>query len=85
MPDALENSPVKSEFFPIREEEEGEVYQRGDKPRKNVSIRKSHEESSGQYNMRVGEDSLMQDFESLDNSQVRIPQQLFDKSMSVRY
>ena len=50
-----------------------------------VSIRKSQDESfSGQYNMKSGEDSLMQDFESIDNSQVRIPQQLFDKSMSVR-
>ena len=68
MPDALDISPVKSEFFPIREEEEGEVYQRGGKPRKNVSIRKSQEESSGQYNMRMGEDSLMQDFDSIDYS-----------------
>lgn len=50
-----------------------------------VSIRKSQDESfSGQYNMKSGEDSLMQDLESIDNSQVRIPQQLFDKSMSVR-
>ncbi len=40
-----------------------------------VSIRKSQDESfSGQYNMKSGEDSLMQDFESIDNSQVRIPQ-----------
>ena len=68
MPDALDISPVKSEFFPIREEEEGEVYQRGGKPFKNVSIRKSHEERSGQYNMRMGEDSLMQDFDSIDYS-----------------
>ena len=68
MPDALDISPVKSEFFPIREEEEGEVYQRGGKPRKNVSIRKSHEERSGQHNMRMGEDSLMQDFDSIDYS-----------------
>ncbi len=42
---------------------------------KGVSIRKSQDESfSGQYNMKSGEDSLMQDFESIDNSQVRIPQ-----------
>lgn len=69
MPDAINNSPIKSEFFPIREEEEGEVYQRGGKPVKNVSLRKSYEETSGQYNMRMGgEDSLMQDFDSIDNS-----------------
>lgn len=83
MPDANSSSPVKSEFYPIREEEEGEVYHRGGV--KHVSIRKSQEESfSGQYNMKSGEDSLMQDFDSIDNSQVRIPQQLFDKSMTVR-